>query len=168
MLGYGSRTLVRAETKYHIPKLDFLALKWLICEQFLDYLFYANYFDVCIEFNALVYFESSCKLDATGQRWINEMAIIFFIHYKPGTENKLADSLRRFPIQSLTEMSEYKEVVHDEEIKAVFNGSMNQCENDESWNSVVKFSIDGGDTQFLHDAGENPYILNCDEGSKHK
>ena len=29
-------------------------------------------------------------------------------------------------------MSEYKEVVYDEEIKAVFNGSVNQSENGES------------------------------------
>ena len=39
----------------------------------------------------------------------------FFIHY-----------------QSLTDMSEYKAVVHDEEIKSVFTGSMNQSENGES------------------------------------
>ena len=50
MLGYGSRTFVRAETKYHTPKLEFLALKWLICEQFRDYLFYATYFDVYMRF----------------------------------------------------------------------------------------------------------------------
>ena len=40
---------------------------------------------------------------------------------------------------------------------------MNQSENGESWISVVKFSIDSGDTQFFYDADENPYILNCDE-----
>ena len=63
-------------------------------------------------------------------------------------------------------MSEYEEVLHDEEIKAVFNGSINQSENSESWISVVnkiKCSIYGDDTQFLYDAGKSPYILNCDE-----
>ena len=61
------------------------------------------------------------NLTQTGQRWINEMTDYhFYIHYKPGTENKVADSLSRFPIQSQIDMSEYKEIVHDEEIKAVF------------------------------------------------
>ena len=167
VLGYGSRTLVGAETKYHSSKLEFLALKWSICEHFRDYLFYANHFDVYAEFNPLVYLKSSCKRNATGQRWINEMTDYHFsIHYKPGTENKVADSLSRFPIQSQIDMSEYKEVVYDEEIKAVFNGSVNQSENGESWIPVVntvKCSIDGDDTQFLYGAGESLYIPNCDE-----
>ena len=126
VLGYGSRTLVGAETKYHSSKLELLALKWSICEHFRDYLFYADHFDVYTDFNPLVYLKSSCKLNATGQRWINEIADYHFsIHYKPGTENKVADRLSRFPIQSKIDMSEYKEVVHDEEIKAPFNGSIN-------------------------------------------
>ena len=93
------------------------------------------------------------------------------IHYKPGTENKVADSFSRFPIQSLIDISEYKEVVHDQKIKAVFSRSIHQCENCESWIPVVnniKYSIDGDDTQFLFDAGESPYILNCDEIVKMK
>ena len=94
----------------------------------------------------------------------------FSIHYKPGTENKVADSLSRFPIQSqIGIVSKYKEVVHDEEIKAVFSESINQNENGESWTPVVnnvKCNIGSGDTKFLYDAGENPYIVNCDEISK--
>ena len=133
-MGYGSRTSVGAETKYHSPELEFLALKWPICEHFRDYLFYADYFDVCTDFNPLVYLKSIYKLSATDQRWINEMADYhFFIHCQPGTENQVAASLSRFPIQSLTDMSCYKEVVHDEQIKAVFNGLINHNENDEPW-----------------------------------
>ena len=163
VLGYGGRTFVRAEMKYHSSKLEFPALKWSICEYFRVYLFCADHFDVYTDSNPLVYLKPSCKLKAIGQGWINGMANYHFsIHYNPGTENKVTHSLSRFPIHSLIDMSEYKEVVHDEEIKAVFNGSINQCENGESWIPVVnktKSSTDGDDTQFLYDAGESPHII---------
>ena len=153
--------------KYQGSKLEFIALIWSICEHFRDYLFYADHFDKYTDFNPLMYLKSSCKLNATSQRWINETADYHFsIYYKPGTENKVADSLSRFPIQSLTDLSEYKEVIHDEEIKAVFNGSINQSKNGESWIpevNKVKCSIDGDETQFLYDAGKSPHIINCYE-----
>ena len=41
VLGYGSRTLVAAENKYHSTKLEFLAIKWAICKHFRDYLYYS-------------------------------------------------------------------------------------------------------------------------------
>jgi hypothetical protein len=42
VIGYGSRTLTPAEKNYHIHsgKLEFLALKWAITEQFRDYLYH--------------------------------------------------------------------------------------------------------------------------------
>ena len=110
VLGYGSRTLVGAETKYHSSKLEFLALKWSIREHICDSLFYADHLDMCTDFNPLLYLKSSCKLNAAGQQWIDKTADYHFsIHYKPGTENKVADSFSRFPIQSLIDISEYKE-----------------------------------------------------------
>ena len=84
VLGFGSRTLVGAEKIYHSSKLEFLALKWAVCEHFRDYLFYVPHFDN----NPLTYIKSSCKVNATGQRWINELTDFnFTIHYKPGVEN---------------------------------------------------------------------------------
>ena len=166
-MGYGSRTLVEAEMKYHSSKLEFLALKWSICQHFYDYLFYVGHFDVYADFNQIVYLKSGCKPNATGQQWINEMADYhFFIHYKLGTESEVADCLSRFPIQSPTDMKEYKEVAHEEEIKAVFNRPINQGGNGESWIPVgnkIKCSFDGHDTKFLYDAGGSPHIINCYE-----
>ena len=42
--GYGGRTLVGSEVKYHSSKFEFLVLKWAICGNFKDYLFYAPKF----------------------------------------------------------------------------------------------------------------------------
>ena len=41
ILGFGSRTLVGAEKKYHSSKLEFLRLKWAFGDHFRDYLYYA-------------------------------------------------------------------------------------------------------------------------------
>ena len=43
VIAYGSHTLTPAERNYHLHsgKLEFLALKWAICDHFRDYLYYA-------------------------------------------------------------------------------------------------------------------------------
>ena len=48
VIGYGSRSLTKAEKNYflHSGKLEFLALKWAIYEHFRDYLYHASDFIV--------------------------------------------------------------------------------------------------------------------------
>ena len=67
VIAYGSRTLTTAEKNYHLHsgKLEFLALKWAICEQFRDYLYYAPSFVVFTDNNPLTYVLSTAKLNAT-------------------------------------------------------------------------------------------------------
>ena len=62
-------------------------------------LFYAPEFHVYTDYNPLTYIKTSSKVNATGQRWINELPNFnFSIHYKPGEQNVVADALSRFPI----------------------------------------------------------------------
>ena len=98
ILGYGSRALDKAEKKYDSSKLEFLSLKWAVCEQFWDHLTYAKQIEVYTDNNPLLYVLSSAKLNATRQRWVNELADFNInIHYKPGRNNTDADALSRFP-----------------------------------------------------------------------
>ena len=69
---YGSRTLTGSEEKYDSSKLEFFALKWAICDHFKDYLFYFPHFEVYTGFNSLTYIKASCKVNATGQQWVNQ------------------------------------------------------------------------------------------------
>ena len=55
------------------PKLEFLALKWSICERFHEYL-YGGEFKVHMDNNPLTYVLTTAKLDATGQRWVASLA----------------------------------------------------------------------------------------------
>ena len=100
VIAYGSRTLSPAERNYylHSGKLEFLALKWAICDQFRDYLYYAPSFTVYTDNNPLTYVLTSAKLNATGLRWVNELADFnFTIKYRPGKANNDADTLSRIP-----------------------------------------------------------------------
>ena len=101
VIGYGSRSLTPAEKNYHLysGKLEFLALKWAVCEQFRDYLYYAKSFIVFTDNNPLTYVLTSAKLNATGHRWVAELADYnFTIKYRPVAAIRDADALSRMPM----------------------------------------------------------------------
>ena len=92
--GYGSRSLSPAEKNYHLHsgKLEFSALKWAITEHFSDYLYYTPEFTVYTDNNLLTYVLTTAKLNATGHRWVAELADFrFTIKYRPGHSNSDAD-----------------------------------------------------------------------------
>ena len=57
------------ELRYHSSKLEFLALKWAITEQFQEYLQYQP-FRVKTDNNPLTYVMSTPNLDAVGHHWV--------------------------------------------------------------------------------------------------
>ena len=95
VIAYASRSLTAAEQKYPIHKLEFLALKWSVCDKFHDYL-YGSEFAVYTDNNPLTYVLTTAKLDATGHRWLAGLSTYnFSIHYVAGQQNVDADSLSR-------------------------------------------------------------------------
>ena len=69
VIAYASRSLSKSERNYPVHKLEFLALKWSVCEKFRDYLI-GTTFTALTDNNPLTYVLSSAKLDATSQRWV--------------------------------------------------------------------------------------------------
>ena len=95
VIAFASRSLSKAEKNYPVHKLEFLALKWAVTEKFHDYL-YGNEFTVMTDNNPLTYVLSSAKLDATGHRWVAQLANYHFtLKYCTGTSNRVADALSR-------------------------------------------------------------------------
>ena len=124
----------REDYHLHSGKLKFLVLKWPICDQFRDYLYYAPSFKVFTDNNPLTYVLSSVKLNATGLRWIGELAEFnFIIHYRPGKANVDADALLRMP----SEDTAYKEIVQQDVLQAVAFSAKSQDRGQVNWVSVL-------------------------------
>ena len=64
-VAFASCELKGGEPKYHSSKLEFLALKWAVTEQFHEYLQYQP-FTVCMDNNPLTYILTTQNLDALG------------------------------------------------------------------------------------------------------
>ena len=97
VIAYASRSLSKTEKNYSAHKLEFLALKWAVTERFHEYL-YGGEFEVYTDNNPLTYVLTTAKLDATGQRWIANLANYNFkIHYRSRKSNIDADTLSRIP-----------------------------------------------------------------------
>ena len=101
-IAYASRTLSKSERNYDAHKLEFLALKWAVTDRFHKYL-YGGSFQVYTDNNPLTYILSTAKLDAIGQRWVASLAPYNFgLHYNPGRQNVVADSLLRIPWENVS------------------------------------------------------------------
>ena len=134
MNAYGSCALTAAERNYHLhsSKLEFLALKWAITEQFRDYLYYAPHFTLFTDNNPLTYVLTTAKLNATGHRWVAELADFHFtIKYRPGTANQDADALSRMPMDQYMDMC--TEEVEPDWIKATVEALEAQNKGDAVW-----------------------------------
>ena len=96
VIAYASRSVSKAESNYPAHKLEFLALKWAVCEKFHEYLYGSKPFEVFTDNNPLTYVLTSAKLDACGQRWVAKLANYnFSIKYRCGVSNTEADALSR-------------------------------------------------------------------------
>lgn len=97
VIAYASRGLSKSERNYPTHKLEYLALKWAVCEKFSDYL-YGTEFTVLTDNNPLTYVLTTAKLDAAGHRWLAALSTYRFnIKYRAGSVNKDADGLSRRP-----------------------------------------------------------------------
>lgn len=140
VIAYGSRTLSASEKNYHFHsgKLEFLALKWAITERFRDYLYYAPFFTVYSDNNPLTYVLSTAKLNATGSRWVAELADFnFTIKYRPGKENIDADSLSRMPVDVEKLMNECTEEMSYDAVGTIAQAVETQPESNASWSMAI-------------------------------
>ena len=93
---YASRSVSKTESNYPAHNLEFLALKWAVCEKFHEYLSGSKPFEIYTDNNPLTYVLTSAKLDACGQRWVAKLANYnFTIRYRCGQSNVEADALSK-------------------------------------------------------------------------
>ncbi|KAL8569843.1 hypothetical protein ACOMHN_038536 [Nucella lapillus] len=102
VVAFASRSLRPTErnmNNYSSMKLEMLALKWAMCEQFRYYLLGAVT-TVYTDNNPLSHLQTA-RLGAVEQRWAAELACFdFSVKYRSGGENMNADALSRNPVDT--------------------------------------------------------------------
>ena len=133
-IAYASRVMNETEQRYHSNKQEFLALKWVVTEQFHEYLSpygkNRNEFVVHTYNNPLTYIFSSANLDAAGQCWVACLASYnFSLEYQKGKDNTVADFLsqmnKRLPEE---EVQEYLNKIPYPGVKAVLDNAITPIE----------------------------------------
>lgn len=96
-VAFASKTLSHSQLNYPAHRLEFLALKWAVCDKFSHWL-KGRCFSVWTDNNPLTYILTKPRLDACEQRWVSKLAAYSFdLNYVPGTKNVVADALSREP-----------------------------------------------------------------------
>lgn len=130
-----------AERNYnlHSGKLEFLALKWAICEKFRSYLFNASHFVVYTDNNPLTYVLSTAKLNAVGHRRVGELADFRF-EVKYRQVNVDADTLSRLPLDIDNYVDSCTEELSRDTILATWEGSQAAKQKDVAYVAVLNLS----------------------------
>lgn len=96
-IAFASKSLSNSQKRYLAHKLEFLALKWSVCEKFSHWL-KGHTFTVWTDNNPLTYILTKAKLDAYEQRWVSKLAAYSFdLKHIAGRKNTVADTLSRDP-----------------------------------------------------------------------
>lgn len=143
VVGYGSRTLTPTERNNHLHsgKLEFLTLKWAFTNKFRDYLFYVPSSVVYTDNNPLTYVMSSAKLNATGLRWVAELADYnFTIKYRPGDSNIEADYPSRITLDINSYMGTCTEELSPNVLRATIEAVREQSHGRIRW--ITALTID--------------------------
>ena len=105
----------------------------------------------------LLIHQLSFKLNATGQRWVYELVNFqFSVNYKTGIQNKVPDSLSRFP-KSKPNPEECHKNYSVKKVQAIFDGSINQTTGKETRVPLINQIIPekkGVEDQLLHYASD--------------
>ena len=171
-VAYASHALRKGEKNYHSSKLEFLALKWAVTEQFREYLYYRP-FTVRTDNNPLTYILTTPNLDACGHRWVASLAQFNFkIEYLKGTDNKVANVLSR--IETRLEDDTVKELlkscptteikVQAKDTSRVFEDNLPDSEDGKPRSKVQKEAVNEAikRARFLHvphAEADNPALI---------
>ena len=129
-IAYASCVMNKTEQRYHSNKQEFLTLKWVVTEQFHEYLSpygkNRNEFVVRTNNNPLTYIFSSANLDAAGQHWVAHLASYnFSLEYQKGKDNTMANFLSQMNEHlPEEEVQEYLNKILYPGVKAVLNNAI--------------------------------------------
>ena len=133
-IAYASRVMNETEQRYHSNKQEFLTLKWVVTEQFHEYLSpygkNRNEFVVRTDNNPLTYIFSSANLDAAGQCWVARLTSYnFSLEYQKGKDNTVANFLSQMnEVLPEEEVQEYLNKILYPGVKAVLNNAITPIE----------------------------------------
>ena len=122
------------EQRYHSNKQEFLALKWVVTEQFHEYLLpygkNRNEFVVRTDNNPLTYIFSSANLEAAGQCWVARLASYnFSLEYQKGKDNTVVNFLSQMnECLPQEEVQEYLNKIPYPGVKAVLDDAITPIE----------------------------------------
>ena len=124
-IAYASRGLKGGKSRYHSSKLEFLALKWAMTDQFKEYLQYQPFL-VWTDNKPLTYIMTTPNLDAVGHRWVAAMAgYNLEIEYVWGSDNKVTDALSW--VGECLDEDAVKELLDQGIIKELLNNAVCYC-----------------------------------------